>query len=240
MTSAQLALRVAIGLCVALCSGTAFGGQDPAAVFVKKCSGCHTFGHGDRVGPDLKGVTERRTRPWLMSWIHSSQRLVAGRDQVAMTLFERFKRERMPDQSLSDQDIAALLDYFASGGPLNAVGGRPRHASTARAADVALGRDLFFGATRTRSGGAPCASCHAVQEGRAASAATFGVDLTHAYSRFQDAALSEFLRRPCFPRTFAGEQRAPLTDDEAFAVKAFLFRADREPSRAGRGAGAQR
>src|SRR3982751_6578912 len=115
MTSARLTFRTAIGLFVVLCGGVAFGAQDPAAVFAKKCSGCHTFGHGDRVGPDLKGVTDRRARPWLLAWIRSSQRMVIARDSTALTLFEKFKHERMPDQSLSEQEIGVLLDYFAAG-----------------------------------------------------------------------------------------------------------------------------
>ena len=227
MTSARAGFRAAIGLFVVLCSSFAFGAQDPAAVFAKKCSGCHTFGHGDRVGPDLKGVTDRRSRPWLLAWIRSSQRLVTGRDRTALILFEKFKRERMPDQPLSEQEIGALLDYFAAGGPLTLSAGRARHAATAGAAEIALGRDVFFGARSARSGDASCASCHALQIDRAAVGGTLGGDLTHVYSRFQDAALSDFLRRPCFPRAYASQDSAPLTDDEAFAVKAFLFRVDR-------------
>jgi len=239
MTSARIAFRAAIAVFVVLYGGFAYGAQDPAAVFAKKCSGCHTFGHGDRVGPDLKGVTDRRARPWLLAWIRSSQRMVTARDRTALTLFEKFKRERMPDQTLSEQEIGALLDYFAAGGPLTAGAGRARHAATAAAAEIALGRDVFFGARSARSGGASCASCHAVQIDAATSGGTFGTDLTHAYSRFQDAALSDFLRRPCFPRAFRNENAAPLTDDEAFAVKAFLFQVDRNRSRTSRTTGGQ-
>jgi hypothetical protein len=43
--------------------------------------------------------------------------------------------------------------------------------------------------------------------------------------------LSDFLRRPCFPRAFPNQDAAPLTDEEAFAVKAFLFKVDRSSPR---------
>jgi hypothetical protein len=165
--------------------------------------------------------------------------MVTARDSTALTLFEKFKGERMPDQVLSEQEIGALLDYFAAGGPLTASAGRARHAATAAAAEIALGRDVFFGVRSSRSGGVSCASCHTVQIDRAPSGGTFGTDLTHAYSRFQDAALSDFLRRPCFPRAFPNENAAPLTDDEAFAVKAFLFQVDHNRSRDSRGTGGQ-
>src|SRR5262249_10367003 len=120
----------------------------------KKCMGCHTFGKGDRVGPDLNGVTDRRTRPWVTSWIRSPQRLIERRDGVAVTLFEKFRRERMPDLNLTDEDIQALLDYFAAGGPMKAAAGRTRHAASAQLSDMTAGRKLFFGAAPTRSGGA--------------------------------------------------------------------------------------
>jgi mono/diheme cytochrome c family protein len=233
----QLITRACVGLLV-LTGGQAFGAPEPSAVFIKKCSGCHTFGHGDRVGPDLKGVTERRTRPWLRSWIRSSDRMLQARDRTALTLFERFKRERMPDQKLSTEEIDALLDFFAAGGPLTTAAARPRHAATASAADVALGRELFLGATRPRSGGAPCGSCHSVRIDGAASGGTFAGDLTHVYSRFQDPALSAFLKRPCSPRAFTVDDGTQLTDAEAFAVKAFLRDVDARASHAGgRGGG---
>jgi mono/diheme cytochrome c family protein len=233
MTSAGLSVCLAIVVSTAL-PGSAFAAPDPAAVFSRKCSACHTFGRGDRVGPDLKGVTNRRSRTWLSSWIRSSQRMVTAHDSTAVGLFEKYKRERMPDQNLSDADIAALLDYLAAGGPLTAAPGRPRHASTATAADVALGRDLFLGSKRPRNGGASCASCHGVRDDGVVKGGTFANDLTHVYSRYQDTALSDVLRRPCSPRSFTTEDGSALTDTEAFAVKAFLQRVDREASRINR------
>src|SRR4029450_2119355 len=50
-------------LCVAAPSFPA--AADPAPTFTRVCSACHTFGKGSLIGPDLKGVTNRRTRAWL-------------------------------------------------------------------------------------------------------------------------------------------------------------------------------
>ena len=33
-------------------------------IFQSKCSACHSIGGGRRVGPDLAGVMERRTKDW--------------------------------------------------------------------------------------------------------------------------------------------------------------------------------
>jgi cytochrome c2 len=197
-------------------------------VFSKKCSSCHTYGKGDRVGPDLKGVTSRRSREWLTAWIRSPQRMIDAGDSIAKALAEKFKQERMPDQDYSPSEIAAIIDYLAAGGPASNELSRPRHAETATPADVALGRALFFGTVTPKSGSAPCGSCHVVREqSDAALSASLGGDLTHVYSRYQDAALSMALQRPCFPREFAVDGAAPLTSHEAFAVKAFLRQADR-------------
>jgi mono/diheme cytochrome c family protein len=231
MTAAQKRVAAAIGVWLALGARPAAAAPDPASLFFKKCAGCHTFGRGDRVGPDLKGVTDRRARAWLLSWIRSSQRMVSAHDPTAIALFEKYKRERMPDQNLAPDEIGVLLDYLAAGGPATAAAGHPRHASTATAADIALGRELFVGSKAARSGGAPCGSCHVVRQDGAPIGATFAGDLTHVYSRFQDTSLSDFLRHPCFPRAFISGQAAPLTDTEAFAVKAFLRYVDRSAGR---------
>ena len=225
MTSTPAYLQAVICGVVLLCPATARAAADPAALFAKKCSGCHTYGKGDRVGPDLKGVTERRDRAWLTAWIRSSQRVVEMGDPTATALFDKYKRERMPDQNLPAEDIAALIDYLTAG-PSSADSARPRHASTATPADIALGRRLFLGSVALTNGGGSCGSCHVVREGDASTGATFGNDLTHVYSRFQDAALSAFLRHPCFPRAFEDDAAGALTEHEAFAVKAFLRHAD--------------
>src|SRR5262249_35219333 len=39
------------------------------ALFKKVCAPCHTIGVGDRVGPDLRGVVQRRDRGWLAKFI---------------------------------------------------------------------------------------------------------------------------------------------------------------------------
>jgi cytochrome c2 len=45
---------------------------EAAATFNGRCTACHTYGKGIKVGPDLKGVTERRKRDWLLKFIHAS------------------------------------------------------------------------------------------------------------------------------------------------------------------------
>jgi mono/diheme cytochrome c family protein len=195
---------------------------DPKKLFNSRCTACHTFGHGVKVGPDLKGVTARRPRPWLLRFIRSSQRVIKSGDPVAGELFARFKQQRMPDWSdLSPEAVAAILDWFAADGPEQKEPDE-RDAELATAADVARARGLFEGTAPLASGGLACAACHSVREGGGRHGGTLGPDLTETYLRYRDRALTMFLRRPCTPRE--PEQSAPryLAPEEAFALKAYL------------------
>src|SRR5207248_5011032 len=85
---------------------------EAAATFNKRCTACHTFGKGIKVGPDLKGVTQRRTPAWLRGFIHSSSEVIKKNDPTAVALFAQFKQQRMPDWiDLTDKQIDDILYY---------------------------------------------------------------------------------------------------------------------------------
>ncbi len=201
----------------------------PGVMFVAKCTSCHTFSDGDRVGPDLKGVTARRSRSWLTSWIRSSDRMIRSGDPTALLLFRKYKQQRMPDQAFSDAEIAALLDYLAGGGPQADAQKRLRLAASASRADVERGRDLFFGRRAWPGGDLACAACHSLQPQQALAGGSLGPDLTQAFSKYQDRALAALIERSCFPRTpKAQEARAKREGgaDDSFALRAFLRETD--------------
>ena len=57
---------------------------------------------GDKQGPDLKGVTTRRTKDWLHEFINApaqplTQRVIRSR----LNLFKKFPPTVMPDQTLT-------------------------------------------------------------------------------------------------------------------------------------------
>jgi cytochrome c2 len=205
-------------------SPRASAATDPAAMFTRKCSSCHTFGKGDLVGPDLKGATDRHSRSWLTAWIQSSESVIRSGDPAAGLLFKKYKQQRMPEQSFSPAEIAALLDYLAASGPEAAAGGM-RRADSATPAEVEMGRSLFVGAVPMAGGSAGCISCHAIS-GHASNGGSLGPDLTHVYSRFQDKGLTALLDRGCFPRVLDESSERELSDQQLFALKAFLRHAD--------------
>ncbi len=194
-------------------------------IFRKRCTGCHTYGKGIKVGPDLRGVTERRQRFWLTNFIRSSSKVIQSGDPTAVTLFHQYKQERMPDWTdLSAEQIDAILDYFAADGPSQKEPDE-RHASTATVAEIDMGRQLFEGQARFATGGRMCVTCHSLRGAGVAHGGTLGPDLTRAYFKYQDKALTDFLKHPCFLMTSAKTAGALLTPQESFDLKAFLARA---------------
>ncbi len=77
------------------------------------CKVCHTIGKGRLVGPDLKGVTERRSQEWLIPFIQKSQTMVDSGDPDAVQLFEEYKIP-MPDNNLSDEQIINILNFITN------------------------------------------------------------------------------------------------------------------------------
>ncbi|NML45209.1 multicopper oxidase domain-containing protein [Ramlibacter sp. G-1-2-2] len=88
---------------------------DPAAqrgklAFESKCLACHTIGGGDRLGPDLFGVTKRHDEGWLTRWLKSPEQMLQS-DATAKALLDKYKVP-MPNQGLGDPEIKDYLAYF--------------------------------------------------------------------------------------------------------------------------------
>ena len=64
------------------------------------------------MGPDLRGATERRQQPWLTRFIRTSEKVLAEKDPVALTLAAQFPGLRMSNLGLSDIDAADLISYI--------------------------------------------------------------------------------------------------------------------------------
>jgi protein SCO1 len=93
-------------------TGLQMRNQPGEALYRKICAPCHTIGVGDRVGPDLRGVTQRRDHAWLSSFIRSPARMRAQQDPVALELAAKFSAVRMPAVGLTEVDAADLINYL--------------------------------------------------------------------------------------------------------------------------------
>jgi len=79
----------------------------------KGCNACHTIGkNGKMAGPDLAGVTDRRSRDWLKRWLKDPTAMF-GSDSIADAMVVEAKNVKMPNMKLSDSEIEALINYFA-------------------------------------------------------------------------------------------------------------------------------
>ncbi len=199
---------------------------DAAETFEKKCSSCHSIGGGDDVGPDLKGVNDRRDSKWLIRFIQESQTIVQSGDAVAVELFNNFRQKKMPDQDLSEADILQLLEFIKGGGG-PAKTSENKSALKATPNDIELGRSLFSGSMRLSKGGPACVSCHTAGQLQYLGGGSLGPDLTQAYSNYNDTGLSKVLTKITFPTMAEIYAAKPLTNDEVFQIKAFLYTVDR-------------
>jgi len=76
------------------------------------CAACHSIGKGRLAGPDLVGVTDRRSVDWLKRWLGNTTEMLAT-DSIAQALLAEAKGVKMPNLKLSDAESTALLNYIA-------------------------------------------------------------------------------------------------------------------------------
>jgi nitrite reductase (NO-forming) len=89
---------------------------DPDAVagklaFESKCLACHSVGQGKKLGPDIAGVTKRRTDAWLAKWLRSPEAMLKT-DADAKAMLKEYNDLPMPNQSLTDAEIKQYIKYF--------------------------------------------------------------------------------------------------------------------------------
>jgi protein SCO1/2 len=80
--------------------------------FATRCAACHTIGGGDKIGPDLLGVTNVRDRAWLARMIVDANKLIEENDPIATALFKKYKEIRMPPLRLPEADVNTLIEYM--------------------------------------------------------------------------------------------------------------------------------
>lgn len=221
----RLARTLALVQGVALMSA-AVAAQDPSAFFDSNCSACHTIGGGAQGGPDLKDVTARRSREWVIAFITNPDRMVAAKDPTALALVKQADGMVMPTTPDLTPDMAAALVAL-----IEQRSGKPTAAPTlapemATEQDVARGAELFAGTRALANRGPACLSCHDVAGLQRLGGGTFGPDLTRAHARLGGTrGLNGWLAAPPTPMMRATFRPAPLDPAEIRAVTAYLEKA---------------
>jgi mono/diheme cytochrome c family protein len=198
---------------VAVNAQTAAEGQ---ALFSTKCYSCHNIGSGDKQGPDLKGVTTRRSKEWLHEFINGPASMNSKNDPTAAQLFKKFYPTVMPDQALAPNQIDSILTLITDLTNRNEVF-VPAGAKLSRAvvpADVNGGWQFFTGRTRLQNGGTACISCHSIKGAGLFGGGTLGPDLTGVNIKYRDPELISILQNPNFPTMSTVFATHRLTDEE--------------------------
>ncbi len=194
-----------------------------AMAFEKSCYSCHNINGGDKKGPDLKGLMERRSKEWLHQFIQSPAAMNRKGDPDANALFKKFAPEVMPDQPLTPEQIDGILSLIESLTkkgetfiPAGAKLSRPIEAD-----DIDAGRETFAGKTGLSNGGTSCIACHSVNGIGRFGGGTLGPDLTAVNTKYKDPELISILQNPNFPTMKSVFGAKPLTDEEI--VKLFAY-----------------
>ncbi|HEY3770768.1 MAG TPA: SCO family protein [Candidatus Angelobacter sp.] len=82
------------------------------SMFRTRCASCHTIGNGDFVGPDLAGVTTVRDHEWLTKFLSAPDKMLASNDPVAVALFNKYNKIKMPNLHMPPQDIKILIEFL--------------------------------------------------------------------------------------------------------------------------------
>ncbi|MCU1333601.1 MAG: hypothetical protein JWM08_2593 [Candidatus Angelobacter sp.] len=81
-------------------------------IFTTHCAACHTIGHGEKIGPDLLGVTNVRDHSWLERFISTPDRVIAEKDPIAVALYKKYNGVNMPNLRLTDVELHNLIDFL--------------------------------------------------------------------------------------------------------------------------------
>ena len=195
----------------------------PSTYFDQNCSSCHTIGGGTSVGPDLKNVTQRASRQWLVEFIRDPDSKIAAKDPYAVKLAADAQGMAMPGfPDVTQQLGEALLEYInQQSGTLSAP--------PALEGDPGRGRDLFLGKRRLANGAAACIACHQAS-GLPVAGGRLGPNLSDVHQKFGgDRGLSSWLHSPPTALMATMFRAAPLTADEAADITAFLRTSDENP-----------
>ena len=205
-------------------------GQTGEELFKQNCAVCHKLG-GKMVGPDLVGVSDRRSEDWIIKFVKSSQSMVKSGDETAVAVFEEFNQVPMPDQPFNDEQIKSMLTYINEKGNEILASKIETTEETVEEtvyseADILRGKDLFDGTLRFVNSGPSCISCHHVSNNDVIAGGLLAKDLTTVYDRVGEAGIGGILSSPPFPAMASSYRNNPLTEDEVLALSAFFSKSN--------------
>ncbi len=200
--------------------------QDTPDYFRQNCLSCHTIGGGRLTGPDLKDLSKRQERPWLIDFIMNPRAVIDSGDAYAKKILEESRNVPMPTPpGITRERAEKLLDLIEAESQLEESQFRGLQISTAPFTDVDRrnGRNIFLGLQPLEAGGASCISCHSMHDSPALGGGRLGPDLTNIYQRLKGrAALSAWLMAPGTETMQPIFKRHPMSSGEINALAAYF------------------
>jgi mono/diheme cytochrome c family protein len=86
-------------------------------IYLQKCNACHQLDNTQSIGPGWKGVTGKHSPAWIMNYLTNTDEMLDTDPELRAMIAGGALR--MPDQSLSDDDARALLEWMRQNDALN-------------------------------------------------------------------------------------------------------------------------
>lgn len=203
-----------------------FAAEDPVAFFQQNCVSCHTIGGGRLTGPDLKDVSNRQERGWLVKFMLDPQSMIDSGDPYALELYESARRVVMTKISGMNSDIAnSLLDLIEAESLLEESQfiGMQISDEPFTPEDIAKGKAYFTGNSSFENGAPACISCHTTTGLGGFGGGRLGPDLTKVFDRMLDRkGLASWLLAPATTTMQPVFKNKALKSAEIMSLVAFL------------------
>jgi cytochrome c2 len=200
--------------------------------FGQNCAGCHTIGAGSLTGPDLKNVTGRKDRDWLITYLQNPKAVIDRGDDYALHLLAEARGVIMPKPfGMNKERAESILELIEAESKLekSQFAGPPVSDAPFPPGDADRGRELFVGYKPFVNRGPACVTCHTAcglgkQEG-----GKLGPELTKAYERLGGrASLTARLWSPATPTMRPVYKDHALELDEVMCLVAYLEQEDKK------------
>lgn len=203
-------------------------GQDGEMLFKTSCAACHSIGKGKLLGPDLMGITSKRSEEWLAKFIKSTKSMIEANDSVAIALVKEYNNFIMPEMPYNPAEIKAVINFLRKSGGGETVTSKPEEVPSLTG-DAARGKGLFEGTIPFEAKGAACIACHRVDLPDAVEGGLFARNLTQSFTTLgSNAAVINILTYPPFPAMQIAYKDNSLTPQEVADVTSYLKNASEQ------------
>lgn len=216
----------AIVIVMLLTFGSSVSAQEIAKFFKQNCTSCHWIGGGRLIGPDLKDVSERQERDWLIRFITDPKSMLDARDPYAVKLQTEAKGAIMINvPGMTPKLAEQLLDLINAESKLDTsqFAGKLVVLDPFSEEDATRGSELFAGKIGLSNSGPACVTCHTVNLVGSSIGGRLGPDLTDAFERLQGRmALTAWLSAPPTETMKSIFGKRQLSEDEIKYLVAYI------------------